>query len=55
MSHQQYARQNHSTDIHNTFFESVAVIKYWENQNCMHEKIDIDIYVNCNWVDTWWQ
>jgi len=29
MSHQQHARQNHSTNIHNTFFESVAVVKYW--------------------------
>jgi hypothetical protein len=33
MSHQQYARQNHSINTCNTFFESVAVVKYWENQN----------------------
>ena len=33
MSHQQYARQNHNINIHNTFFESMAVVKYWENQN----------------------
>ena len=29
MSHQQYARQNHNINIHNTFFESMAVVKYW--------------------------
>jgi hypothetical protein len=55
MSHQQYEWQNHSINIRNTFFESVAVVKYWESQNWMREKIDIDIFVNRNWIDTRWQ
>jgi hypothetical protein len=27
----------------------------WVGPMAFMDRFDIDIFVNCNWVDTWWQ